>query len=231
MKNITKISLIIGIILTLFLIYYLYLRDLNEENEDKIEYSENVEIIEDENDNKDTLIEDTVKQETEKLPDEQIKPEKEKPLPTSKKLEAAFIPQAPYHDWSEPWQNACEEAALLTLHHYILGDKEVSPEQVKQEILNMLSWQDKYFGSHKDLNMAEVAEMAENYLGHKNVKVTYEIKIEDIKKEVASGNPVLIPAAGRVLNNPNFTPPTSSKTATKITKIVICFFIFLCYTP
>ena len=31
--------------------------------------------------------------------------------------------------------------------------------------------------------------------------------MEQIKKEIASGRPVIVPAAGRILPNPNFTPP------------------------
>ena len=141
------------------------------------------------------------------IEDEKLKIEQSKPLPASYRLDAPFIPQAPFHDWSEPWQNACEEAALLVAHHYIQGDKSVPPAQVKQEILAMLDWQDKYYGTHKDLVAAEVGEMAEQYFGYEDVAVTYDVTIEDIKREVAAGNPVVIPAAGRTLNNPNFTAP------------------------
>lgn len=31
--------------------------------------------------------------------------------------------------------------------------------------------------------------------------------MEDIKKELAKGNPVIVPTAGRLLSNPYFTPP------------------------
>ena len=196
MKKPLEYGLIIGIIVILVIIYYLYPRDLDKSDKTIIE---NVEVIEREGE-KDLVAEDIEEQEPQKT-------QKEEPLPTSKKLEAAFIPQAPYHDWSEPWQNACEEAALLTLHYYIQGNKSVPKEQVKKEILEMIDWQMRYFGSHKDLDMAEIVEMAKKYLGYKDVEVTYDIEIENIKREIANDNLVLIPAAGRVLNNPNFTPP------------------------
>lgn len=203
MKKSFKYGLIMGIIIALALVYYSYPKNLSKNDEVVIEdksindLSKDIEIEE----NTDSV------DSTEIDIDENQELQKEKLLPANKKLEVAFIPQAPYHDWSEPWQNACEEAALLTLYHYIKGDKEVSAEQVKQEILAMLAWQDKYFGSHKDLKASEIATMAEKYLGYKNVQLTYDIKIEDIKEEIAQGRPVLIPAAGRVLDNPNFTSP------------------------
>lgn len=195
MKKSIKYSLVFGIFAILALINYIYPKYLDTDNADelKILLENNKEVVEVDIDNK--------KQEKTE------KEEPEKPLPTSKKLEVPFIPQAPFKDWSEPWQNACEEAALLTLHHYIRGNKAVSNEQVKQEILDMIDWQLGYFGSHKDLDMSEVAIMAEKYLGYKDVEVTYAIEIEDIKREIANNNPVLIPVAGRILENPNFTPP------------------------
>lgn len=218
MKKIFRITLIIGIIVVLALVYHLYPRNLDESdelmsirvNEEEVK---DIEVVEDEGGDKKDLAEDDEKQETTDPTDpvgnntENIDNTEIKPLPASKKLEVAFIPQAPYHDWSEPWQNACEEAALLTLHHYIKGDKSVSKEKVKQEILDMIDWQMKYFGSHKDLKTHEIADIAKEYLGYQDVKVSYDIGIEDIKKEIANNNPALIPAAGRVLNNPNFTAP------------------------
>jgi len=217
MKKITKISLIIGIIVVFAIVYYLYPKELDKSAEltsvrvDE-EKTKNVEVVENEDSDIKSSVTNDRKQETTEITEntKETKPQtaqKEEPLPTSKKLEVPFIPQAPFQDWSEPWQNACEEAALLTLHYYIQGDKNVYKEKIKQEILDMLDWQMKYFDSHKDLKMEEVAEMAEEYLGYKNVKVVNNIDIENIKAEIAKNNPVLIPAAGRVLNNPNFTPP------------------------
>ncbi|NQU99795.1 MAG: C39 family peptidase [Parcubacteria group bacterium] len=206
MKKSFKYGLIIVIIIILTLIYYLYPRNLDKDNNNDLEtlLESDEKVVEiDNNDEKQKTTKDTeLTENTEKK-----EPQKKESLPTSKKLEVPFIPQAPYKDWSEPWQNACEEAALLTLHHYIQGNSTVSSEQVKQEILDMIDWQMTYFGSHKDLDMSEVAIMAKEYLGYKDVKVTYNIEIDDIKHEIANNNPVLIPVAGQVLDNPNYTPP------------------------
>ena len=37
----------------------------------------------------------------------------EKVLPKELNLAMTFYSQAPFVDWSEPWQNACEEASIL----------------------------------------------------------------------------------------------------------------------
>lgn len=206
MKKAIKYGLILGIIAILSFIYYLYPKDLDKSNE-RFKVVEN---IQDESIDSFKVIEKQEPQKTQNRTDPtdfvEITQKKE-PLPASKKLEVAFIPQAPFKNWSEPWQNACEEAALLTLHHYIQGNSAIPNEQAKQEILAMIAWQMTYFGSHKDLDMSEVAIMAEKYLGYKDVEVIYNIEIKNIKREIADGNPVLIPVAGQVLNNPNYTPP------------------------
>ncbi|MBU1177699.1 C39 family peptidase [Patescibacteria group bacterium] len=213
MKNLTKILLLAAAAAIIAAAIYFYPRHLSpeesvdlEKNETEDTHSVSLEVESEGTKDSDQLEgtnEETSNTEQEKV-EKQSEPE---PIPASHQLTAAFIPQAPFHDWSEPWQNACEEAALLVAHHYIQGDKTVPPAQVKQEIQAMLNWQDKYYGTHKDLVAAEVAEMAREYLGYEDVEVAYDITIEDIKREVTADNPVIIPAAGRTLNNPNYTAP------------------------
>ena len=39
-------------------------------------------------------------------------------LPASLLLEVPFTSQAPFGNWDEPYQEACEEAVMLMLMHY-----------------------------------------------------------------------------------------------------------------
>ena len=199
MKKITSIILLIALAVLVVAAVYLYPRYLTKE--------ESVDLVFNDLAKQAEVVLDVEKENTNDQKLETEEEEKLEPLPASKKLEAPFIPQAPYHDWSEPWQNACEEAAILVTHHYLQGNKAVDKAQVKKELQAMINWQMKYYGVHKDLKAAEVAEVIREYLGYENVEVTYDISIEDIKREVVAGNPVIIPAAGRELNNPNFTAP------------------------
>jgi len=205
MRKITKIFLLVVLAVVIIAAVYLYPRYLDKEEPVDLVVNEPAKqpevVLDVETSSEQTEITEEIE---DKLPETE---EKLEPLSASHKLEAPFIPQAPYHDWSEPWQNACEEAAILVAHHYLKGNQVVSKEQVKKELQDMINWQMKYYGTHKDLKAAEVVEVIEKYLGYENVEVTYDISIEDIKREVAAGNPVIIPAAGRELNNPNFTAP------------------------
>lgn len=132
--------------------------------------------------------------------------EKDNSIPSKKLLDVQFIPQAPFHDWEEPWQNACEEAAVLNSYYYLEGAQNISNDQIRDDIQAMIDWQVGYFGKHKDLNIAEVAVVTRKYLGY-DYKIIEIESIDDIKQEIDNGNPVVIPAAGRILENEHFIQP------------------------
>ena len=46
-----------------------------------------------------------------------------------------------------------------------------------------------------------------DFYNHDKVKVTYDVDAGDIKEELKNGNVVIVPANGRLLNNPFYTPP------------------------
>ena len=90
---------------------------------------------------------------------------------------------------------------------YYLAEKDLTRDVGESEILNMVDWQNKNWGGHFDLGVEKIAELFEEYFGYQDIEIVYEFEIEDIKKELHNGNPVIIPAAGRLLGNPYFTPP------------------------
>jgi len=147
--------------------------------------------------------------EVEEIKEEEVPEEVKEELliPDEINIDVPFTSQAPEANWDEPWQNACEEAALMMVHHFWQGKKSFTKEEANQEILDMIDWQIKNYGSHRDLFVEKVAQLAKNYYGYKRVEVVYDITIEDIKREVAQGNPVIVPAYGRMLDNPNYTQP------------------------
>ena len=46
-----------------------------------------------------------------------------------------------------------------------------------------------------------------DYYGYNNIEIRYNISAMDIKRELAKGNLVITPMAGRLLKNPYYTPP------------------------
>lgn len=130
-------------------------------------------------------------------------------LPTSVKLAVPFTIQAPDSQWVEPWKEGCEEAALLMVKAYHDGRTEsVLPvTEMKTAIAEMVEWQQTRFGGHFDLGLSDIAIIAKEYLGYKTVTVKSFQDFDDIRRELANNQPVIVPAAGRLLQNPYFTQP------------------------
>ncbi|MBI3331943.1 C39 family peptidase [Candidatus Peregrinibacteria bacterium] len=124
-------------------------------------------------------------------------------IPGSVLIKMVFAPQAPHANWDEPYQEACEEASLIIVHHYLTGAP-LSREDADREILAMVAWENEHFGGYEDTTAAQVKQIAEEHLG-RSAEVTYDPTIEDIKQQLARGNPVIVPAAGRDLGNPYFS--------------------------
>jgi len=126
--------------------------------------------------------------------------------PTKALFDVPFTSQAPYTVWDELHNEACEEASLVMANAY-LKDKQLDPATAEKEIQDMVAWQIKNWGEHKDLTLAETNELAQAILGYKNFWVVKNIKVEDIRTELNNGHIIILPMAGRLLGNPYFKNP------------------------
>ena len=126
--------------------------------------------------------------------------------PGSLNLDVPFTSQAPWADWQMPFKEACEEAAILMVHYYY-QNKELNKDAATDEILAMVEWQAEKWSGHFDLTAASTTEMIKGYLGYKKVEIIDNPTIEQIKNLLNQKLPVIIPAAGRSLNNPYFKDP------------------------
>jgi len=127
-------------------------------------------------------------------------------LPVKVYLPVPFLCQAPYGNWNQPWQDACEEAAIIMAMYYVRGGA-LDRKSGNQEILDLVRFQEKNWGGHHDLTAAETARLIKDYYKYNNLEVRYNIQVEDMKKELAAGNIVITPMAGRLLGNPYYTSP------------------------
>lgn len=125
-------------------------------------------------------------------------------------LSVPFTSQAPEKNWDQPWQDACEEAALLMMDAYY-KNYNLSPLFVRDEILKMVDWEkEKSWGY--SIEIEKVKEMASEYfsLDHltttspNHLRIIENPTIEQIKSSIINGNPVLVVADGKVLPNPHF---------------------------
>ena len=132
------------------------------------------------------------------------------PSQPSKLLKVQFICQAPLQT-TENWkyhEESCEEAAVL--QNYLYETKSsIEKQEAHEEILRMIEWQRQNFGTHKDLYADDLKQFIIGYYGIKesDIKIIYDAGIEDIKKIIDTGHPVIVPIMGDILKNPNYPYP------------------------
>lgn len=123
-------------------------------------------------------------------------------LPRSVSIAVPFASQAPFANWGMPYQEACEEASLILVHYY-LAEKTLSLEQMDRAILDLVAYEEQH-GYPPDVTIAELARIAEDYYGY-STRILSDPTIDGIKAEIAKGNPVIVPLAGRDLGNPYYS--------------------------
>ncbi len=132
---------------------------------------------------------------------------KPEPAPAAKaeiNLAVPFIVQAPHANWEMPYQEACEEASLIMSAAFFAGERSIGADEADKRILDLVAWQEKTFGYYKDTTAEETAKIARDYFSLK-AEVKPIASMEDAKREVAAGKVVILPAAGKMLGNPNFS--------------------------
>jgi len=119
-------------------------------------------------------------------------------------LNVPFSSQAPTSNWDEPFQNACEETSVLMVDYYYQNKKFPEKTEVEKILVDMVKWQTDAWGLHKDLTLAEVAELVTGYFGQYRPVIVENVTVEKIKSFLNQGLPVVVPANGKKLDNPNF---------------------------
>ena len=122
-------------------------------------------------------------------------------LPKSYQLSVAFAQQAPFANWDAVHEEACEEASMIMADKFYKMQP-LDESIMEQEIQKLIAWE-KDRGYQVDLTADETVSVLKNYFGLKAEIIT-EVTTERIKTEVFKGRLILVPAAGRLLHNPNF---------------------------
>lgn len=121
-------------------------------------------------------------------------------------LAVPFAPQAPTANWAQPYQDACEEAAIIMIERFFRSAK-LSLQEMDTEILRMVKFQEEQYGFFKDSNAAETARLAEAFYPHLSAKAVYDATADTIREALARGTPVLALVNGQKLGNPFYTRP------------------------
>lgn len=126
-------------------------------------------------------------------------------------LPVPFTSQAPFAQWSDSrQQDGCEEAGAVMAMAWVKDQKTLSKAEAKKAIINISDFELKKYGEYRDVSLEDLRKWVFiDYFKYdaKKVRVVEKITLADIKKELAKGNLVLVPADGRALKNPYFTAP------------------------
>ncbi len=123
-------------------------------------------------------------------------------LPPSIRIQVPFMTQAPKGNWDLPYQEACEEASLILLDHYLQG-KSITADQMDKEIVNLVKVENDTFGYSADITIEQLSKVAKEYLGY-DTELFYDFTIDDMKSLLAAGHPIIVPLAGRDIGNPHY---------------------------
>lgn len=122
-------------------------------------------------------------------------------------LQVPFYSQAPFGNWDKVHEEMCEESSVLNAGLFLLGEKP-SKDAFEKKMMDFKKLEEKELGDYESNTITEIKKVADIYFeGKINSKIIASPTIEDIEKEIAAGNPVVVPLAGRDIGNPNFTPP------------------------
>lgn len=108
----------------------------------------------------------------------------------------AFIPQAPEKNWGQPWQDACEEAAILTVHYYF--DK-VTPDTktLLADYKTILSQ-----STENSITLAKMSQIASDLYNYDS-KIIDNPDTDTIEKYLSQGHILIAPTKGKVLFQEN----------------------------
>jgi hypothetical protein len=125
-------------------------------------------------------------------------------LPATYLLKMQFVSQAPFKKWDALHEDACEEASLYMVQHY-LNDSDVGSLDAQDSwIIDLVHWEEQNnYGP--SVTLQQLVTIAKERAGLSNGQVFAANSVDAIKREVFAGNPVILGMAGRILPNPNFT--------------------------
>lgn len=134
-------------------------------------------------------------------------PSEELVIPDEYNLAIPFTSQAPFANWDAVHEETCEEASILMAARFLQGRGLGDASEADAAMLEIVGIEENDFGYGVSITAEQTAEVLEYVYEDLTTEVVYDFTWDDIKAAIAQGYPVIVPAAGRQLGNPNFTAP------------------------
>ena len=124
-------------------------------------------------------------------------------IPTTVNLDVPFTTQAPKGKWDADHNEFCEETSVLMVTRFLRDQPLGTANQIEAQLQAMKRWELTNLGHHYNTSMQETAQFARGVYGVR-AKLIVGPTAQDLRDMLDGGHPVIIPAAGRQLGNPNF---------------------------
>jgi hypothetical protein len=128
-------------------------------------------------------------------------------LPEQKTVDVPFTSQAPEGNWSEPWQNACEETSVYMVSSFYKDDEIKRAEAVKQ-IKEIFAVKNKEFQVSHDESLETISELIKALDLPFTTKIVLDPKVDDLKGQLVKDRPVIVPvfapALGTYKDGPDY---------------------------
>lgn len=125
-------------------------------------------------------------------------------LPTEANLNVPMVYQAPFNIWDAEHDDACEEASALMLQSYWAGELSLTRQEMEDRIFDLIDYQMEKLEYFEDTDVTQTLQFMQEHLGMANLKILPVNSLDDIRRQIAAGRPVILPADGKALQNPNF---------------------------
>lgn len=127
-------------------------------------------------------------------------------IPDTINLAIPFTSQAPLANWDALHEESCEEASMLMSARFLQNRSITDATDAETAIQELVAYNANTLQYPVDTTAAETAKAIEQFY-HLNTELVYNFSWEDVKRALAQGYPVILPAAGRQLGNPYYTAP------------------------
>lgn len=121
-------------------------------------------------------------------------------------LSVPFTPQAPEGNWNQPWQDACEETSITMIDAFYAGKDALTVHEAKDKIMRAYRIKTNAFGYSLDEPAAKMVELINRYYPWE-ARAVERPTIAAMQAELDAGRPMILPAHGTELENPNFRSP------------------------
>lgn len=121
---------------------------------------------------------------------------------SSEVVQVPFSSQAPDGDWSEPWQNACEETSVIMINNFYEDDTEIDIEEARKEILEVFETKRSQIQVSKDESIETIKDLINALDLNWKAKVKSDPTVEDLINELQKQRPIIAPIYAPEIENP-----------------------------